>query len=62
LQPPAAGDGLTLPALANKRDVPYQSLLKLFLADRVSREMRTGDVLPRRAPQPTLAHVCGRRS
>lgn len=27
-----------LKALANKRDVPYQSLLKMFLAERVSRE------------------------
>jgi predicted DNA binding CopG/RHH family protein len=29
-----------LKALANKRDVPYQSLLKVFLADRVAREWR----------------------
>jgi predicted DNA binding CopG/RHH family protein len=28
-----------LKALANKRDVPYQSLLKVFLAERVAREM-----------------------
>jgi predicted DNA binding CopG/RHH family protein len=42
-----------LKALANKRDVPYQSLLKVFLADRVSRETRTGDALPNRAPRPT---------
>ena len=27
-----------LKALANKRDVPYQSLLKVFLAERVDRE------------------------
>lgn len=27
-----------LKVLANKRDVPYQSLMKLFLADRVARE------------------------
>lgn len=26
--------------LANKRDVPYQSLLKLFLAERVEEELR----------------------
>lgn len=26
--------------LANKRDVPYQTLLKLFLADRVEEELR----------------------
>ena len=28
--------------LANKRDVPYQSLLKLFLAERIEGELRTG--------------------
>ncbi len=27
--------------LANKRDVPYQSLLKIFLTERVRQEMRT---------------------
>jgi hypothetical protein len=26
--------------LANKRDVPYQSLLKLFLAERLDKERR----------------------
>jgi len=26
--------------LANKRDVPYQSLLKMFLAERVEQELR----------------------
>ena len=31
-------DGLRL--LANKRDVPYQSLLKIFLAERVREELR----------------------
>ena len=30
-----------LKALANKRDVPYQSLLKVFVADRVAEEWRT---------------------
>jgi predicted DNA binding CopG/RHH family protein len=29
-----------LKVLANQRDVPYQSLLKMFLADRVAREWR----------------------
>lgn len=29
-----------LKVLANKRDVPYQSLLKLFLAERLEEEMR----------------------
>ena len=28
-----------LKLLANKRDVPYQSLLKLFLAERISQEL-----------------------
>lgn len=27
-------------SLANKRDVPYQSLMKMFLADRVAQELR----------------------
>ena len=30
-----------LKLLANKRDVPYQSLLKMFLAERVARELRS---------------------
>jgi predicted DNA binding CopG/RHH family protein len=29
-----------LKVLANKRDIPYQSLLKTFLADRLKQEMR----------------------
>ena len=29
-----------LKRLANKRDVPYQSLLKMFLADRIQAELR----------------------
>ena len=29
-----------LKTLANKRDVPYQTLLKLFLADRVAQELK----------------------
>jgi hypothetical protein len=29
-----------LKMLANKRDVPYQSLLKVFLAERVEEELR----------------------
>ncbi len=29
--------------LANKRDVPYQSLIKLFLAERLKREHRDED-------------------
>lgn len=30
----------SLKMLANKRDVPYQSLLKIFLAERVEAELR----------------------
>ena len=30
-----------LKMLANKRDVPYQSLLKMFLAERVEQELHT---------------------
>lgn len=30
-----------LKALANKRDIPYQSLLKVFVADRVAAEWRS---------------------
>lgn len=41
-----------LKVLANKRDVPYQSLLKVYLADRVSRETR-GNRRPDKASQPT---------
>lgn len=29
-----------LKVLANKRDVPYQSLLKMFLAERLEKEMK----------------------
>jgi predicted DNA binding CopG/RHH family protein len=30
----------SLKMLANKRDVPYQSLLKIFLAERIDQELR----------------------
>lgn len=47
-----------LKALANKRDVPYQSLLKVFLADRVASEWRASGqraALSNRAPvQPNV--------
>jgi hypothetical protein len=29
-----------LKVLANRRDVPYQSLLKLFVAERIAEELR----------------------
>lgn len=32
-----------LKLLANKRDVPYQSLLKVFLAERIAKELRAGE-------------------
>jgi predicted DNA binding CopG/RHH family protein len=32
-----------LKVLANKYDVPYQSLLKMFLAERIERELRSLD-------------------
>lgn len=32
----------TLKTLAHKRDVPYQSLMKIFLAERVNRETQVG--------------------
>lgn len=44
-----------LKALAHKRDVPYQSLLKVFLADRVSAEWQAsaaGGALPHKSDQP----------
>jgi predicted DNA binding CopG/RHH family protein len=44
-----------LKALANKRDVPYQSLLKVFLAERVAAEWRLPGVraLSNERLQPT---------
>lgn len=38
--------------LANKRDVPYQSLLKVYLAERVASET-TGNTRSNKALQPT---------
>jgi predicted DNA binding CopG/RHH family protein len=48
LKPSTTTVSLRLPAsmlrelklLANKRDVPYQSLLKIFLAERIEQELR----------------------
>jgi len=48
LQPSVKTISLRLPVLileelkmlANKRDVPYQSLLKMFLSERIAREMK----------------------
>ena len=45
-----------LKALANKRDVPYQSLLKVFLAERVARERASErPSIPDRRLQPSKA-------
>ncbi len=38
-----------LKLLANKRDVPYQSLLKMFLAERIERELRKTQIRRRKA-------------
>src|SRR6267142_864031 len=40
-----------LKALANKRDVPYQSLLKVFLAERLDRERTSVNASSTRSPQ-----------
>ena len=32
-----------LKMIANKKDVPYQSLLKIFLSERVNEELKLGD-------------------
>ena len=61
LKPSTETISLRLPAallselkeLANKRDVPYQSLLKVFLAERVARETAGRSGLSRRALRPT---------
>jgi hypothetical protein len=40
-----------LKALANKRDVPYQSLLKVYLADRVAHETHSLSASSTRKPR-----------
>jgi predicted DNA binding CopG/RHH family protein len=32
-----------LKLLANKRDIPYQSLMKIYLAERIQRELNSSD-------------------
>ena len=49
-----------LKALANKRDVPYQSLLKVYLAERVTAEHR-GGAQPNKRLQPAPATARGTR-
>ncbi len=61
-----------LKVLANRDDVPYQSLIKVFLADRIRREQGAvqqadGDQSPatprvRRAGAPVAARSGGRRA
>ena len=36
-----------LKQLANEQDVPYQSLIKMFLRDRIERERRSRSIQPR---------------
>ena len=50
-----------LKALANKRDVPYQSLLKVFLAERVDRETHGVNALSARSPQSRKARRRARK-
>jgi predicted DNA binding CopG/RHH family protein len=50
-----------LKGLANKRDVPYQSLLKVFLAERVDRETRGVGALAARSLQPRKGRRRGRK-
>jgi predicted DNA binding CopG/RHH family protein len=38
-----------LKLIANKRDVPYQSLVKIFLAERIEEEIRNISLHPREA-------------
>lgn len=45
-----------LKALANKRDVPYQSLLKTFVAERVAAEQRLPDKRVQRTAGRTSEH------
>jgi len=49
-------------ALANKYDVPYQSLLKLFLAERVARERGVAETLANRRLQPSKARRKGTKT
>lgn len=44
-----------LRSLANERDVPYQSLLKVYLADRVANERQSTRQQPDKRLQPTSA-------
>lgn len=43
-----------LKLLANRQDVPYQSLLKMFLSERVREELTKKVLRPRRAGNPAV--------
>ncbi len=45
-----------LKALANKRDVPYQSLLKVFVAERVAAEQRLPNKRLQRSARRAVRH------
>jgi len=47
-----------LKALANRRDVPYQSLLKMFLAERIATELQA---LPSGKPASKPVHRAAKR-
>jgi predicted DNA binding CopG/RHH family protein len=49
-----------LKLLANKRDVPYQSLLKMFLAEKVRQELQAGESGKPR-PKSSLGRTADRR-
>ena len=44
-----------LKLLAHKRDVPYQSLVKVFLAESIARELRAGRPARARGGRPAAA-------
>jgi len=50
-----------LKTLANKRDVPYQSLLKVFLAERVARERACGGAAMPDKPMQRLRRSAAHR-
>ena len=56
-----AGVLADLKALANRQDVPYQSLLKMFLADRIAREWRALGPRGALSSQPVQPASRGRR-
>lgn len=51
-----------LKLLANKRDVPYQSLLKVFLAERIEQELKSGRAAQQahRAPRKSARAAAAR--